>query len=102
MRLIFALLVPVMLCGCVSTAASVITAPVRAAGQVVDWTTVSQDESDRRLGRQVRARDEELGRLQRRRDREAERCEDGNGDACANAEAYDEEIERLRRAPLPR
>lgn len=40
--------------GCVRTVAGVATAPFRAAGQVVDWTTTSQEEADRNYGRQMR------------------------------------------------
>ena len=35
------------LAGCVSTVKSVVTAPVKAVGQVADWSTTSQDEADR-------------------------------------------------------
>ena len=33
--------IPLMTGGCVRTAASVVTAPFKAAGQVVDWTTTA-------------------------------------------------------------
>ena len=34
----------------------VVTLPVRAGSQVVDWTTTSRSEADRNLGRKVRKR----------------------------------------------
>jgi hypothetical protein len=49
-----AVLLPVLSGGCVRTVASVATAPFKAAGQVVDWTTTSQDEADRNYGRKMR------------------------------------------------
>lgn len=89
-----------LLGGCVSTAASIVTAPVRAAGQVIDWTTTSQDEADRSLGRRVREREAQIGRLERQRRRAAERCRDGNEDACRDAEDLEGQITDLRNAPV--
>ncbi len=89
-----------VLSGCVSTAASIITAPVRAVGQVADWTTTSQDESDRNRGRVMRAREEQLGRLDRQRRQAAERCEKGDEEKCAAAAHLDLQIAELRDAPL--
>ncbi|WP_150291885.1 hypothetical protein [Sphingobium estronivorans] len=41
--------------GCIArTAANVVTLPVRAGGQVVDWSTTSQEEADRNYGRKMR------------------------------------------------
>ena len=48
------LVVAALLSGCVRTAYSVVTAPVRATSQVVDWSTTSQDEADRNRGREIR------------------------------------------------
>ncbi len=92
----------VALQGCISTAVGVVTAPVRAVGQVVDWTTTSQSESDRNRGRAVREREEEIGRLDRRRARAASRCDRGDADACEQARRLQEEVETLRDRPLPR
>ncbi|MEQ1724652.1 MAG: hypothetical protein ABL882_01840 [Sphingopyxis sp.] len=102
MRVILALFAMLILSGCVSTATSIITAPVRAVGRVADLATTSQSESDENRGRAMREREEALGRLERRRAHVAQRCERGDGDACATAEAHDAEIARLRDAPLPR
>jgi hypothetical protein len=51
-----ALLLP--LAGCVSTAAHIVTAPVRAAGWTVDKMTTSQSEADRNRGRRERKAEE--------------------------------------------
>ncbi|WP_022682961.1 hypothetical protein [Sphingobium bisphenolivorans] len=63
------------LSGCIArTAANIVTMPVRAGGQVVDWTTTSQDEADRNYGRKMRKQEAQEGRErkkaeeQRRRD----------------------------------
>jgi hypothetical protein len=95
--MIGAFLVAPLLSGCVSTAASIVTAPVRAAGQVVDWTTTSQDEADRARGREVRRQEEALGRIARRLERAERRCRDGNEEACGEAEELREEMEDMRR-----
>ncbi len=88
------------LSGCIArTAVDIVTLPVKAAGQVVDWSTTSQDESDRALGREVRRREEAIGRLERQRLRQVERCDDGNRDACSEAERLQREIAVLRDAP---
>lgn len=91
------------LSGCIARAAvDVVTAPVRAGAQIVDWTTTSQEEADRNLGRSVRQREEAIGRLERQRREAAEDCEDGNEDACERTAELDREIMRLRDAPTPR
>ncbi len=89
-----------MLSGCVSTAASIITAPVRAVGQAADWATTSQDERDREVGRRVRERDAQMGRLQRELRRADGRCSDGDDDACDDARQLRDRIDLLRDAPL--
>ena len=48
--------------GCVRTVASVVTAPVRAGAQVVDWSTTSQEEADRNYGRKMRKQEAKEGR----------------------------------------
>ena len=101
-RLIITALLFPLLSGCISTAASVVTAPVRAAAQVADWTTTSQDEADRNRGRAMREREEELGRLDRRQQREAARCARGDQDACEEADVLAGRIADLRDEPSPR
>lgn len=88
-----------LLSGCVSTVKSVVTAPFKAAGQVADWSTTSQDEADRNRGRELRKREEQLGKLSRQRDKAAEKCRDGNADQCQRAEVIEHEIEAVMAAP---
>lgn len=59
MRIIFLAIAPLVLSGCLArTAANVVTAPVKAGGKVVDWSTTSQDEADRNRGREMRKQEE--------------------------------------------
>ena len=88
-----------LLGGCVSAVKTVVTAPVKAVGKVADWSTTSQDESDRNRGRQLREREEKLGKLSRQRDKAAEKCRDGNEDQCQRAEVLEHEIEAVMAAP---
>ena len=53
-KLVSFTLLPLAAGGCVSTVASVVTAPVRVGAKVVDWTTTSQSEADRNYGRKMR------------------------------------------------
>ncbi|MDZ3830306.1 MAG: hypothetical protein U0S50_00645 [Sphingopyxis sp.] len=96
---IFAALAAPVLGGCVSTVKSVVTAPVKAVGQVADWSTTSQDEADRNRGRALREREEQVGKLSRQRDKAMEKCRDGKDDQCRRAEVLDHEIEALMAAP---
>ncbi len=89
-----------LLASCVSTVKSVVTAPVKAAGQVVDWSTTSQDEADRNRGRAMREREERLGKLSRQRDKAAEKCERGDHDQCRRAEVLNHEIEAVMAEPM--
>ena len=84
-----------LLGGCVSTVASVVTAPVRIASRAVDLATTSQSEADEARGREIRRREEELGRLQRRYEDKAEDCDDGSDRACREAVALRREIDAL-------
>jgi hypothetical protein len=88
-----------LLAGCVSAVKTVVTAPVKAVGQVADWSTTSQDEADRNRGREMRKREEQMGKLSRQRDKAAEKCRDGKEDQCQRAEVLDHEIEALMAAP---
>ena len=102
MRRAILLLTPLtlLLGGCLSTAANIITAPVRAVGQVVDWTTTSQAEADRNLGRRVREREAHIGRLERERGKQVRRCERNDADACTRAEQIAAQIAELRDSPV--
>ncbi len=66
----FAILLPVVLSGCVvgtvaNTAVDVVTLPVKAVSAGVDAATTSQSEADADRGRELRRQDEERGRLAR-------------------------------------
>ena len=90
MRLILlaALVLPLGLGGCVRTVAAVATAPFKAAGQVVDWTTTSQDEADRNYGREMRKKEAREGRERREYERRCrknpEKCRGYDGYQAAN------------------
>ena len=59
-------LVASLLGGCVSTVATVVTAPVRVAAKGVDWATTSQSEADRNRGRKIRKAEEKARKACRR------------------------------------
>jgi len=88
-------MLPLVLGGCLSTAANIVTAPVRVAGKAVDLATTSQSESDENRGREIRRREEQLGRLQRQYEDKAEDCDDGNDRACREAIALRREMDAL-------
>ncbi|WP_242140407.1 MULTISPECIES: hypothetical protein [unclassified Sphingomonas] len=68
--LVAAAMLPLLAGGCIRTAASVVTFPVRAVGKTVDWTTTSQSESDRNYGRKMRKQEEREGRERKRAQKE--------------------------------
>lgn len=84
MKRLLALALILPLAGCISTAAHIVTAPVRAAGWTVDKMTTSQSESDRNRGRRDR-KEEERERKQAKRDakhqRELEKRQNRYGDS---------------------
>ena len=67
MKRLLALALVLPLAGCVSTAAHIVTAPVRAASWGVDKMTTSQAEADRNRGRRDR-KEEERERKQAKKD----------------------------------
>jgi len=68
------LLFPLLLGGCIArTAVDVVTLPVRAVGQGVDWATTSQEEADRNRGRELRRQEEREAKERRRAEREERR-----------------------------
>jgi hypothetical protein len=77
-------LVPLLTGGCVRTVAAVATAPFKAAGQVVDWTTTSQDEADRNYGREARKREAREGRERREYEKRCRR----DPDECRGYDGY--------------
>lgn len=76
-------LLMLVLPGCVRTVASVVTAPVRAGSQIVDWSTTSQDEADRNYGRKMRKQEAREGKERKKAD-EARRkqCRKAGYDNC--------------------
>jgi hypothetical protein len=68
----FAACLPLLSGGCLAkTAFDVVTLPVKATGQVIDWTTTSQEESDRNYDRKMRKQEAAEGKEMKRRDKEA-------------------------------
>lgn len=67
-RLIAALPTLLFLSGCVgSVVKTVVTAPIKAAGAVVDATTTSQEEADRNRGREMRKEEERKAKERHRK-----------------------------------
>nr|WP_240481519.1 hypothetical protein [Novosphingobium fuchskuhlense] len=97
-RFIFLLapLAALSLSGCLSTAASIVTAPVRVGAKAVDLATTSQSEGDRNRGRAMRKRDEKIHKLEKKYNRRLEACNRGETAACAEAKDLSSEIEQLR------
>ena len=61
-----------MLSGCVgSLVKTVVTAPIKATGAVIDATTTSQAEADRNRGREVRKQEEREAKERKRREKAA-------------------------------
>ncbi|HET6537512.1 MAG TPA: hypothetical protein VFG34_05280 [Sphingopyxis sp.] len=90
-----------LLSGCVSTAKTVVTAPFKAAGQIVDWSTTSEEEADRNRGKALRQRDERLAKLHRQQQKAAKSCAKGSQQQCQRSELLAHEIEALMAAPAP-
>ena len=73
-----------MLPGCIArTAVDVVTLPVRATSQAVDWATTSQEESDRNYGRKMRKQEAREARERKREEKERRReCRDAGYRDC--------------------
>ena len=93
--LLLALPAVLLLSGCIRTAASIVTAPVRIASKGVDWATTSQSESDENRGREIRRREERLGKLQRSYDKHMRQCQAGDQGACRTARTEYEQLQDL-------
>lgn len=88
----------IMLSGCIaSTAASIVTAPVKVGARAVDMATTSQSEADENRGRAMRKRDEKIKRLEKRYNRSLAACNRGQTAACADANQLSGEIAQLRK-----
>jgi hypothetical protein len=74
---------PLLSGGCIAkTAWDVATLPVKAGSQAVDWTTTSQEESDRNYGKKMREKEAREGKERRKREKECRKNPD-------NCQAYD-------------
>lgn len=91
--LFLAPLLPLALSGCISTLATVVTAPVRVVSKAADLATTSQSEADQKRGRELRKREEQVGKLARQRDKAQKKCDDGDAQQCARVEVLEHEIE---------
>ena len=87
--LVLAALLPLLAGGCVRTAASVVTAPFKAAGQVVDWSTTSQDEADRNYGRKMRKQEAQEGRERKEYEKRCRKDPEGCGRYDGYRAGYD-------------
>lgn len=95
--LVLAPLVALTLSGCIaSTAASIVTAPVKVGAKAVDMATTSQSEADENRGRAMRKRDEKIRKLEKQYSRRLAACNRGETAACADANRISGEIEALR------
>lgn len=95
--LFIAPLAALTLSGCLaSTAASIVTAPVRVGAKAVDMATTSQSEADQNRGRAMRHRDDKIRKLEKRYNRRLEACNRGETAACSEANQISGEIEQLR------
>ena len=85
-RALFLLPLALTMGGCISTAASIVKAPFQVAGKAVDWTTTSQEESDRNYGRKMRKQEAEEGK---QRKELAKRCrKDPQRSECGQYQGY--------------
>lgn len=78
-RLVSAALAGLLLTGCLAKAAvDIVTLPVRAGAQAVDWATTSQDEADRNRGRRERKAEKKQREADRKAAKAAARAERGD------------------------
>ena len=85
-----------LLGGCVAKAVvGVVTLPVKVASKTIDLATTSQSEADQKRGRQMRKQEENIGKLERSYSRNAQKCREGDVDACDRAEAEYEQLGEL-------
>ncbi|ATY33655.1 hypothetical protein [Sphingomonas psychrotolerans] len=76
---------PLLSGGCIAkTAWDVATLPVKAGSQAVDWTTTSQEESDRNYGKKMREKEAKEGKERRKREKECKK----NPDNCQSYDGY--------------
>lgn len=85
----------IVVSGCLSTVADVVTAPVKVVSKGVDLATTSQSEADEKRGREIRRREERLGKLQRDYEKQLDECNEGNRRACDEATQTYAEIQQI-------
>ena len=85
MRRAAILLLVAALGGCVSTARTIVMAPVHAASFTADKLTTSRSEADRNLGRKVRKQRERDAKACRREQKDARRDGQAAADCAAPA-----------------
>jgi hypothetical protein len=72
---------PLLSGGCIAkTAVDIVTLPVKAGGKVVDWSTTSQEESDRNYGRKMREKEALEGKERKKHEQECRKHPDKCGD----------------------
>ena len=96
MRNFIAIAVLLSLSGCVSLVKDVVTAPIKIVSKTADVLTTSQSESDEKRGREIRKKEETLGKLSRKIEKANSKCENGNEDACEEAQKLSEDYEKLK------
>lgn len=76
---------PLLAGGCIAkTAWDVATLPVKAGAQAVDWTTTSQEESDRNYGKKMREKEAREGKERRKAEKECKK----HPDTCQPYDGY--------------
>lgn len=71
-RCLYAVTSLALLSGCVgSVVKTVVTAPIKATGAVIDATTTSQAEADRNRGRELRKQEERDEKLRKKQEKAA-------------------------------
>ena len=89
-KILILALLPLTTAGCISTATSIVKAPFQVAGKAVDWSTTSQEESDRNYGKKMRKQEAKEGRERKERqkkclsNREASECQQYQGYRAGN------------------
>jgi hypothetical protein len=81
MRILLLLPLGLSVSGCIAkTAVDVVTLPVRAVGQGVDWATTSQEEADRNYGRKMRKAEAREGKERRAWEKRCRKDPEGCGE----------------------
>jgi hypothetical protein len=80
-RALLVLSLPLLLGGClVSAARTIVTAPIKAGEAIYDASTESQEEADIKRGRAARKAEEQAAREAKRAEKERRRAEQAQGE----------------------